>query len=185
MSDAQQGPGWWLASDGKWYPPQTATPPPLPPQQPPYPHVPPPAASQGNGCLKWALIGGGILFVLGVAVLGCVAVVGNEVVDSINEAIGEADEDDYDIELTSCGTDEFGTTTAEGRIKNTAGHREAFQIQVRFTDADGDLLDTSSTFVDTLDDGQSTRWEVIAVGEPIRGDVDCEIREVSYSIFGE
>lgn len=22
MSDTQQGPGWWLASDGRWYPPQ-------------------------------------------------------------------------------------------------------------------------------------------------------------------
>jgi hypothetical protein len=26
VSDVQGGPGWWLASDGKWYPPQTATP---------------------------------------------------------------------------------------------------------------------------------------------------------------
>lgn len=24
MSDAQQGPGWWLASDSKWYPPESA-----------------------------------------------------------------------------------------------------------------------------------------------------------------
>lgn len=24
MSDTSQGPGWWLASDGKWYPPQDA-----------------------------------------------------------------------------------------------------------------------------------------------------------------
>ena len=23
MSDTSQGPGWWLASDGKWYPPQS------------------------------------------------------------------------------------------------------------------------------------------------------------------
>jgi uncharacterized protein DUF4190 len=23
MSDTQQGPGWWQASDGKWYPPET------------------------------------------------------------------------------------------------------------------------------------------------------------------
>jgi hypothetical protein len=23
MSDTSQGPGWWLASDGKWYPPET------------------------------------------------------------------------------------------------------------------------------------------------------------------
>src|SRR6187401_747773 len=24
MSDQSQGPGWWLASDGKWYPPESA-----------------------------------------------------------------------------------------------------------------------------------------------------------------
>jgi hypothetical protein len=38
MSDVAQGPGWWLASDSKWYPPQSATtmapPPPLPPSKP-------------------------------------------------------------------------------------------------------------------------------------------------------
>ena len=27
MSDFSQGPGWWQASDGKWYPPQQAAPP--------------------------------------------------------------------------------------------------------------------------------------------------------------
>lgn len=26
MSDQAQGPGWWQASDGKWYPPQQAAP---------------------------------------------------------------------------------------------------------------------------------------------------------------
>ena len=33
MSDVAQGPGWWIASDGKWYPPEShpaATPPPPP-----------------------------------------------------------------------------------------------------------------------------------------------------------
>ena len=35
MSDTSQGPGWWIASDGKWYPPQ--------PQQAPPPPPPPPA----------------------------------------------------------------------------------------------------------------------------------------------
>ena len=42
MSDASQGPGWWLASDGKWYPPEAASPP--PPQQPapPQPQQPAP-----------------------------------------------------------------------------------------------------------------------------------------------
>lgn len=31
MSDVSQGEGWWLASDGKWYPPELAAPPPPPP----------------------------------------------------------------------------------------------------------------------------------------------------------
>jgi hypothetical protein len=33
MSDTSQGPGWWLASDGRWYPPETWT---GPPSQAPY-----------------------------------------------------------------------------------------------------------------------------------------------------
>ncbi|MCU1354075.1 MAG: domain containing protein [Acidimicrobiales bacterium] len=37
MSDTSQGPGWWQASDGKWYPPEQATPatPTPPPTAPP------------------------------------------------------------------------------------------------------------------------------------------------------
>ena len=29
MSDTSKGPGWWVASDGKWYPPETWTGPPV------------------------------------------------------------------------------------------------------------------------------------------------------------
>src|SRR5271156_2697809 len=51
MSDVSQGPGWWQASDYKWYPPESqpnhATPPP-PPSQPP-PGYPIPAAGQAPG----------------------------------------------------------------------------------------------------------------------------------------
>jgi hypothetical protein len=31
MSETSQGEGWWLASDGKWYPPQSTPRPPTPP----------------------------------------------------------------------------------------------------------------------------------------------------------
>jgi hypothetical protein len=49
MSDTQQGPGWWQASDGKWYPPETH-----PSRQVPAPSPPPtygtpiPTASSGT-----------------------------------------------------------------------------------------------------------------------------------------
>jgi len=44
MSDIAQGPGWWQASDGKWYPPQEQAPQaPPPPAAPGY--APPPGAA--------------------------------------------------------------------------------------------------------------------------------------------
>jgi hypothetical protein len=42
MSNTSQGHGWWLASDGKWYPPEAWTGPPPPPPQmvAPNPYLP-------------------------------------------------------------------------------------------------------------------------------------------------
>lgn len=51
MSDTSQGDGWWMASNGKWYPPEThpdyepPPPPPPPPPAPPPPQAPPPPAA--------------------------------------------------------------------------------------------------------------------------------------------
>ncbi len=48
MSDASQGPGWWIASDGKWYPPEQVPGPTAPPEVVEPPSVvaptPPPVA---------------------------------------------------------------------------------------------------------------------------------------------
>jgi hypothetical protein len=41
MSDTPQDPTWWQASDGKWYPPQPATPPPPSPEAAPPSFAPP------------------------------------------------------------------------------------------------------------------------------------------------
>ena len=69
MSDTSQGPGWWLASDGKWYPPELWTGPPstgppaasgtaaaapgpgpnYPSQAPSYPTQPPASAPYAAG----------------------------------------------------------------------------------------------------------------------------------------
>src|SRR5579862_9531608 len=92
MSDTSQGPGWWLASDGRWYPPQSAPLPPPPLQTPPlqipplqtpplqtyappsayqpsWAGPPPSPAKQGHGCL-WA-----VLAAIGVVVVGVVVVI--------------------------------------------------------------------------------------------------------------
>ena len=46
MSDTSQGPGWWLASDGKWYPPSAA---PGNSSPPPTPQIPPTGAPYNVG----------------------------------------------------------------------------------------------------------------------------------------
>lgn len=89
MSEQSGGPGWWQASDGKWYPPEPVTtqlptapppgPPPGPPTGPPTGQIPPPppyvapaaAAGAGGGAGKvvaivvvLALLAGGGAFLL-------------------------------------------------------------------------------------------------------------------------
>jgi uncharacterized RDD family membrane protein YckC len=55
LSEMNQGPGWWLASDDRWYPPHLhpsvmlAPPPPVPPPPVPYPFGYGPPGGNGNG----------------------------------------------------------------------------------------------------------------------------------------
>lgn len=60
MSDTSQGEGWWLASDGKWYPPELhrdyvpPAPPPLPlPSIPTPPSPAGPSQPEGNQATAW------------------------------------------------------------------------------------------------------------------------------------
>jgi hypothetical protein len=80
MSDVSQGPGWWLASDGKWYPPQ---------QQPGY-QPPPPAPPQKkrHGCLLF--IGGAVVVVvlLGVVLAVLVVAVASKSTSKASSSLG-------------------------------------------------------------------------------------------------
>jgi hypothetical protein len=55
MSDTPLGPGWWIASDGKWYPPQS---------QSPQPATQPPAVA-GNPLPKYLWLGGAVAVIIG------------------------------------------------------------------------------------------------------------------------
>jgi hypothetical protein len=69
MSDHQGGPGWWLASDGRWYPPDQA--PPVPPVETwtSPPAGPPPRGGLSSGAITALVIG----CVVGVVLLVVVA----------------------------------------------------------------------------------------------------------------
>jgi hypothetical protein len=79
MSEVSQGPGWWQASDLKWYPPERRAGylPPPPVELPPLPNLPPPPEGGGyptqgpTGQRKVGLFIAGLIawFALAVAVL--------------------------------------------------------------------------------------------------------------------
>src|SRR4051794_35365991 len=105
MSDTSQGPGWWLASDGKWYSPEQVlapdppaaaptepvvavapvTPPPTIPPPTPSP-APAPATKGGSGCLKAFLIVAAVMAVLAMGLFVLLAFVVSKGVDKVNDS---------------------------------------------------------------------------------------------------
>lgn len=76
MSDTPQGPGWWQASDGKWYPPQAAT-----------PAAATATPAKKGGCLKWALILGGVGVVAIIGLVAALSVGANKVADELEAGV--------------------------------------------------------------------------------------------------
>lgn len=168
MSDAPRDPTWWRASDGKWYPP----------------HPPHPPPKQRSGCLRTGLIVLAVLVVLGIGFVACAGLVLEEAGREMERQMGEADDGDYDLELTSCGVDELaGWPEAGGRIVNTSDEDQGFEIRVRFTAPDGDLIGESSTFTDRIEVGQATMWSTAGIEHQVDGEVQCTVRRVNYHIF--
>ncbi|MFL6204691.1 MAG: hypothetical protein ACJ739_05020 [Acidimicrobiales bacterium] len=75
MSDQSQGPGWWLASDGRWYPPDQAPAVPAPEMWATPPPGPPPPSGMSTGAKVAIGVVGGfvaliVLSILAIALLG-------------------------------------------------------------------------------------------------------------------
>jgi hypothetical protein len=191
VSDSSQGPGWWLASDGKWYPPQPPAPPPdLPPPTLPPPTLPPPSygpappptgayagpigpppSSGTNGCLKWGLIVGGIIAVLGIG--SCVFVASR--VDDVVDDIDFDDSEEFDdVDLEGCGRDSSGFLRADLEVTNDSSERSNYLVTVTFEDGDGDQIDTGVANVVALEPRQSTAVTAQSFAE-FTGDFDCRV----------
>lgn len=167
MSDQSQGHGWWMASDGKWYPPEQST------------HLPPPPASPNrqamNGCLKAALIAGAVVFVLGG---GCAALLSNAA-DDVSEDLAEEDADKLDdARITKCAVDDLGYMAATVEITNNSSERSNYDVTVSYTSPDGsEQYATGDAFAQALAPGQK-RLEAAQSLKDAPGKFKCEITDV-------
>ena len=138
------------------------------------------------GWLKALIIVGGIVLVLGVLVVGCVAIVARtategakDLGEAIENSFGEADQDDFDAKIDEC-TVSPGGSLAEGTLKNTAGRRQGFLITIEFLDGD-DAVVATGTDVVSLSDGQTGKWTVRPA--TLAEIESCDIGSVNYSLF--
>ena len=183
MSYGPEGPGWWQASDGRWYPPQDQG----YAQQPAYGYGsggwqgqpgPAPAKSR-NGCLTAFLV----VLALGVlaAVGGCVAFVAlaDDVAEDVGDdlAEGSADEQD-DVGEPTCGTDDVGDLEAVVDVTNDSSKRSNYMITVAFSGDGGDQLGTGTGGATALEPGQSTQATITSVIDAPTGAVTCKVTSV-------
>lgn len=209
MSDSAQGPGWWQASDGKWYPPEQApaaaapAPPPAygPPPQPgaapdgaPPGYGPPPqpmGAPMGysapppqgmSGCLKAFLIVLGLSVVLGIVAVIVAATLVDDAVDNLAEDLveGSADEQD-DIDEVECGEDDFGNLFATVTVTNDSSERSNYIIEVNFVDGNVQL-ESAVAFINAVEPGQQAEGEA-STATDAPGDFDC--RAVGVQRFSD
>jgi hypothetical protein len=196
VSDVSQGPGWWQASDGKWYPPQpAATPPPMAPPPGPGPGPqwggPPPAKKSNKGCLI-ALAVVGVVALLGIAaVVAVVLAVEDEVDDRVDDANRDGGIPTFsdntenppgdDVTVADCGpAPDTGLMRATVDVLNHSSEPSNYIITVAFEADDGSRqLATSTALVNGLGPDQTTNAEANSFQTAPDGvDFSCSINQV-------
>lgn len=121
MSDTSQGPGWWIASDGRWYPPEShpsrreRPAPPTPPQRPQ--QAPPKPKRQKSGTSVWK-VALGVCLGLFLFVVACSALISSSA-DKVRQDLDEATREKpakVRVEAASnlCWSGSVGGATQEG-----------------------------------------------------------------------
>ena len=144
MSDTSQGPGWWLASDGRWYPPQPTGPPPGPQHfaQPSPVYVQQARkGGVGRGCLT-AIGAAVVAVVVLVVIIIVIAAAGSKSTSTPKFGGGtSAHPATADVTVT-CGStlDAIGLPHASVVIVNHSSGTSDYDVQISFNNAAGNRV---------------------------------------------
>ncbi len=168
-SPTQPAPGWWLASDGRWYPPAG----PAPVTQLPAPPVP--QRSSGKGCLIAAGVAVAVLLLGLVAAMLLFVLGARKVTDEIDDIGRTQTEEARDVEVAECETNDAGFMSATLKVTNQSPKTSNYIIEVSFDRAGGDeQLTTAPALVNSLAPGQVTEVVAPSTEAPL-GDFECRV----------
>jgi hypothetical protein len=134
-----------------------------------------------SGCLKAAIIVGGLVLVLGLGSCIALALTADEIAENVDEAVDDIDEDDErearDVGEPDCRVGESGQMEAELTVTNRSSERSNYIIDVTFESSDGSQLETAVLFVNDLEPDQSTTDVASTFTEPT-GEFTCRVVDV-------
>ena len=176
VSDTPQGPGWWQASDGKFYPPQGEAPP-----------------EKKGGCLKFGLIGLGLV----IALIAIAAVMGRGEDDGDTAATRNDDapagiEDDdapplseevkeekeefiEDIDNIACSPGQFGPEV-KVTLTNRSSKESSYVLTVSLMNEGGVRVGEANGAANNVKPDQQALVDLIGTGE---GVTKCEIANIT------
>ena len=132
---------------------------------------------KGRGMSLAGVILGLVGIVGGILFLVLVTIGVNKASDNINDAIGPANKDNYDISTDTCKIDN-GSVTFEGTIKNTANRSLGFNIvgEIRNTRTNV-VLATENDYVQTSK-GDTVTWSLdTQIDNSV--DITCKVTDVN------
>jgi hypothetical protein len=167
MSDAPQGPGWWLASDGRWYPPQQAWPP-----------VPAPPHAPNRAWVKWVVGIGALMLVFAIISLVVLARAIDTAVSNHNRRQAHIQNDGT---IAACDIDELGDLRATVTVTNSSSRRSDYTVDVEFRSGGSTRLWDGTTIISNVDPGREARGVAVTATRTPPESVSCTIRNVSRS----
>ncbi len=135
-------------------------------------------AGKLGGAKKGQALAGLILGVLSIAIgVGAWALfvsaadrTGEAIGDAVDEALGSADPDTFEIKIDRCELDRGGAAVAEGTIENTASDTRNFEVEVEFVQQ-GEVVDTGTKVAFDVAPGDSQSWTIdgfVSTGRSVR-----------------
>jgi len=202
VTDTPPGPGWWQASDGKWYSPEQA--PAQPAAQPTTPAAAaPPAGAPSktgmSGCLIAFLIVAGLGLVGFIGLIVAISVLGNAAGDRLEQVAEEFEESAErqrareaataavdaehpprrDVEVLSCSSDDSGFVTVEIVITNHTPTTNDYAISLRLEDGSGTRLGSGFASHSSVEPDERVEVEGFgSVNSPSGELEECDVDDV-------